>query len=146
MIRRPPRSTRTDTLFPYTTLFRSNCSRPSSSTIRSAGGQSVSKASASKASASKAGSVPPPSILSPLILPGAQRAGVPDQRDHQQYRQDAERPLVGGGRVMAGGGLRQPVDDPAGAGLEDEGPHEHPGMKPRTTEEHRDGKRYVSHG
>src|SRR3546814_4184408 len=28
MIRRPPRSTRTDTLFPYTTLFRSS-SRPS---------------------------------------------------------------------------------------------------------------------
>src|SRR3546814_10342091 len=27
MIRRPPRSTRTDTLFPYTTLFRSNGSR-----------------------------------------------------------------------------------------------------------------------
>src|SRR3546814_19580279 len=27
MIRRPPRSTRTDTLFPYTTLFRSACSR-----------------------------------------------------------------------------------------------------------------------
>src|SRR3546814_10922715 len=31
MIRRPPRSTRTDTLFPYTTLFRSvlQCLRPS---------------------------------------------------------------------------------------------------------------------
>src|SRR3546814_10035555 len=27
MIRRPPRSTRTDTLFPYTTLFRSNVGR-----------------------------------------------------------------------------------------------------------------------
>src|SRR3546814_6603232 len=27
MIRRPPRSTRTDTLFPYTTLFRSNDGR-----------------------------------------------------------------------------------------------------------------------
>src|SRR3546814_3815542 len=27
MIRRPPRSTRTDTLFPYTTLFRSRCKR-----------------------------------------------------------------------------------------------------------------------
>src|SRR3546814_1833998 len=27
MIRRPPRSTRTDTLFPYTTLFRSECCR-----------------------------------------------------------------------------------------------------------------------
>src|SRR3546814_6841264 len=29
MIRRPPRSTRTDTLFPYTTLFRSHPSRTS---------------------------------------------------------------------------------------------------------------------
>src|SRR3546814_13967522 len=28
MIRRPPRSTRTDTLFPYTTLFRSSSFRP----------------------------------------------------------------------------------------------------------------------
>src|SRR3546814_1971001 len=27
MIRRPPRSTRTDTLFPYTTLFRSDVER-----------------------------------------------------------------------------------------------------------------------
>src|SRR3546814_15782461 len=27
MIRRPPRSTRTDTLFPYTTLFRSDMAR-----------------------------------------------------------------------------------------------------------------------
>src|SRR3546814_3147193 len=27
MIRRPPRSTRTDTLFPYTTLFRSACGK-----------------------------------------------------------------------------------------------------------------------
>src|SRR3546814_1829162 len=29
MIRRPPRSTRTDTLFPYTTLFRSHDVHPS---------------------------------------------------------------------------------------------------------------------
>src|SRR3546814_9926101 len=28
MIRPPPRSTRTDTLFPYTTLFRSDAARP----------------------------------------------------------------------------------------------------------------------
>src|SRR3546814_15494185 len=28
MIRRPPRSTRTDTLFPYTTLFRSEARQP----------------------------------------------------------------------------------------------------------------------
>src|SRR3546814_3739970 len=31
MRRRPPRSTRTDTLFPYTTLFRSRCSEGSES-------------------------------------------------------------------------------------------------------------------
>src|SRR3546814_5328289 len=30
MIRRPPRSTRTDTLFPYTTLFRSGITRAGS--------------------------------------------------------------------------------------------------------------------
>src|SRR3546814_17603106 len=29
MIRQPPRSTRTDTLFPYTTLFRSDAAQPS---------------------------------------------------------------------------------------------------------------------
>src|SRR3546814_9073920 len=35
MIRRPPRSTRTDTLFPYTTLFRSRKpGRPSKMTVR----------------------------------------------------------------------------------------------------------------
>src|SRR3546814_20269444 len=33
MIRRPPRSTRTDTLFPYTTLFRSGCARTGFSTL-----------------------------------------------------------------------------------------------------------------
>src|SRR3546814_18260266 len=33
MIRRPPRSTRTDTLFPYTTLFRSAVALPSQITI-----------------------------------------------------------------------------------------------------------------
>src|SRR3546814_1430923 len=31
MIRRPPRSTRTDTLFPYTTLFRSQASKAQTS-------------------------------------------------------------------------------------------------------------------
>src|SRR3546814_2608824 len=39
MIRRPPRSTRTDTLFPYTTLFRSCsaiCTFPARMALRSA--------------------------------------------------------------------------------------------------------------
>src|SRR3546814_21191832 len=34
MIRRPPRSTRTDTLFPYTTLFRSPLAFPPSAHLR----------------------------------------------------------------------------------------------------------------
>src|SRR3546814_19054266 len=34
MIRRPPRSTRTDTLFPYTTLFRSSADRQNGALLR----------------------------------------------------------------------------------------------------------------
>src|SRR3546814_4572131 len=51
MIRRPPRSTRTDTLFPYTTLFRSGPSRQdraagdfqrgTGARLRGAGGQGL---------------------------------------------------------------------------------------------------------
>src|SRR3546814_6061830 len=37
MIRRPPRSTRTDTLFPYTTLFRSQAGRGSDARSAQAG-------------------------------------------------------------------------------------------------------------
>src|SRR3546814_4327706 len=37
MIRRPPRSTRTDTLFPYTTLFRSRKGRVEEFTAKDAG-------------------------------------------------------------------------------------------------------------
>src|SRR3546814_20575630 len=37
MIRRPPRSTRTDTLVPYTTLFRSGCLRCFASARRKRG-------------------------------------------------------------------------------------------------------------
>src|SRR3546814_6948748 len=36
MIRRPPRSTRTDTLFPYTTLFRSDGSYSAEAIVRTA--------------------------------------------------------------------------------------------------------------
>src|SRR3546814_20516654 len=34
MLRRPPRSTRTDTLFPYTTLFRSRSPQPMALTMK----------------------------------------------------------------------------------------------------------------
>src|SRR3546814_8164166 len=48
MIRRPPRSTRTDTLFPYTTLFRSIRSAP---TGRSGRGTAASRLTVSRAAA-----------------------------------------------------------------------------------------------
>src|SRR3546814_15549580 len=38
MIRRPPRSTRTDTLFPYTTLFRSNVRNVPAALYKALGG------------------------------------------------------------------------------------------------------------
>src|SRR3546814_8660934 len=41
MIRRPPRSTRTDTLFPYTTLFRSGVLTRRASAIESMGAATV---------------------------------------------------------------------------------------------------------
>src|SRR3546814_2147224 len=44
MIRRPPRSTRTDTLFPYTTLFRSAWTRVSTICERLAATPSISRA------------------------------------------------------------------------------------------------------
>src|SRR3546814_2663748 len=42
MIRRPPRSTRTDTLFPYTTLFRSTCASRWARTCRTSRAASAS--------------------------------------------------------------------------------------------------------
>src|SRR3546814_4580072 len=51
MIRRPPRSTRTDTLFPYTTLFRSAADR--SRTAREGGGIAGSRHLPARAGAGK---------------------------------------------------------------------------------------------
>src|SRR3546814_5374970 len=57
MIRRPPRSTRTDTLFPYTTLFRSSAS--------AVAGRRLTRSTA------RSGTIlfgPPPSILAGLTF------------------------------------------------------------------------------
>src|SRR3546814_1591498 len=56
MILRPPRSTRTDTLFPYTTLFRSDlivrllCVRCRNTSVASAGDATAALAKASRSS------------------------------------------------------------------------------------------------
>src|SRR3546814_2577142 len=52
MIRRPPRSTRTDTLFPYTTLFRSAC-WPHSRKLRKIAGKCASVATTMPSMASE---------------------------------------------------------------------------------------------
>src|SRR3546814_4395065 len=52
MIRRPPRSTRTDTLFPYTTLFRSRTGVTACADSRRFPGPSVRRCSTAQASSS----------------------------------------------------------------------------------------------
>src|SRR3546814_19283482 len=70
MIRRPPRSTRTDTLFPYTTLFRSRSLQPATSRpARHQGAHAVSAG---------AGSPPIPNPQSPIPTCSA-------SADHEQW-------------------------------------------------------------
>src|SRR3546814_2707203 len=51
MIRRPPRATRTDTLLPYTTLFRSHSARQSRQKLRGYCGASASETARHRAAA-----------------------------------------------------------------------------------------------
>src|SRR3546814_13787105 len=53
MIRRPPRSTRTDTLFPYTTLFRSLARSDGEVAARSADGGAMTRRCGSSTTASR---------------------------------------------------------------------------------------------
>src|SRR3546814_15285000 len=57
MLRRPPRSTRTDTLFPYTTLFRSP--RRASRSASRCGGPEVDESAAQRAPGAGDGRAPP---------------------------------------------------------------------------------------
>src|SRR3546814_1754084 len=70
MIRRPPRATRTDTLFPYTTLFRSPaCCRATSARAR---------ATSPSRSAVPAGATARFSWLNGWLPGSARAAGLPD--------------------------------------------------------------------
>src|SRR3546814_9415099 len=68
MIRRPPRSTRTDTLFPYTTLFRSKCP------MASRCGRSASPARANRRAANISSPAPRRAKSPPRRRPRAARA------------------------------------------------------------------------
>src|SRR3546814_7940008 len=75
MIRRPPRSTRTDTLFPYTTLFRSVAELETGIRAR-AGSIGLSKATP---------------ILSPLIQTTAPKLAWPRSEEHTSELQSLMR-------------------------------------------------------
>src|SRR3546814_12819484 len=100
MIRRPPRSTRTDTLFPYTTLFRSPAScRPFRRSALSHHDRRAAKSAASLH--------PPPPGTAPLapqlpkMLPCA-TAAPPGRLRHRPKAAKTRR------RVRSHGGVRYP--------------------------------------
>src|SRR3546814_13510904 len=80
MIRRPPRSTRTDTLFPYTTLFRSERSeglpQAASGLAGSAARTRLIGRGTSNAAARSAASIVTPAIVTPWPRPEIGRAHV----------------------------------------------------------------------
>src|SRR3546814_18441863 len=92
MIRRPPRSTRTDTLFPYTTLFRSLClSIPTWQWVRGGRDRAVARAAVAD-------------LLPALIAQRRTKGGPPGflRRVLNARADDAIRMLVDG-RLIAGG-------------------------------------------
>src|SRR3546814_4205457 len=88
MIRRPPRSTRTDTLFPYTTLFRS--SRPGETRVQRV--------------AMPLQSTEGPTTKRPLPGSGAGPAGV--SAHHYLALLEARLPVAFYRRRLSGGALR----------------------------------------
>src|SRR3546814_14602438 len=94
MIRRPPRSTRTDTLFPYTTLFRSLClSIPTWQWVRGGRDRAVARAAVADL---------PPALIAQRRPKGGP-TGFP-RRVFNARAADAIRTLVDG-RLMAAGVL-----------------------------------------
>src|SRR3546814_3527258 len=87
MIRRPPRSTRTDTLFPYTTLFRSPitnaCARLMASTQTSVRRWVASRTSSSLSPPSASHSLLMPNLLDLPHIPN-QKSAVRQCRDARQ--------------------------------------------------------------
>src|SRR3546814_14461861 len=98
MIRRPPRSTRTDTLFPYTTLFRSTSSSRIS-VMRAAAcsrrGSTASRTSAASCRASRRGcatpSAPRPSTTSTSTRRRRSAISAPAARPGRNARSEERR-------------------------------------------------------
>src|SRR3546814_4872124 len=113
MYRRPPRSTRTDTLFPYTTLFRSACAwHPAAPTGRCPTAipppPSVTSPSSWTGSASPASTTSPRTKGTELIVEGQ----APVAAEHL-------RPRLGGALIVAGGSTRYSAEAILAAGNAD---------------------------
>src|SRR3546814_1297205 len=116
MIRRPPRSTRTDTLFPYTTLFRSHVGHaddvaaPAPIELRLGTGREL-RAFHHHVGAGAAQRQPefPPGRFQRVAQPGADRVGDRDVGDHA----GAEERLL-----SREGAVDELVDDDEGTGRE----------------------------
>src|SRR3546814_8381364 len=88
MIRRPPRATRTDTLFPYTTLFRSGCATtqtaPTAETVEPATVAETPVAAPDNILladwSGPYGGVPPFDKVTPEIFPEALQYAIAEQR------------------------------------------------------------------
>src|SRR3546814_11314981 len=128
MRRPPPRSTRTDTLFPYTTLFRSSLSRPALRTRRAADRADGQRDASGlhRRSANGAVLTPGPDFHAEAAMPSRPRGNRPPLRRH-----------VGGGRA----GRRLRATEPSRRSARGRAD---PSGGPRRSEERRVGKECVS--
>src|SRR3546814_235090 len=88
MIRRPPRSTRTDTLFPYTTLFRSGRLHYRAAGLQLAGAFGILDHRERDAILDRAGGIGALALVPHLVI-GAEHPAQPNMRrvaDRLQYR------------------------------------------------------------
>src|SRR3546814_13152592 len=104
MIRRPPRSTRTDTLFPYTTLFRSDVNPRRQLGLRKSGSDAQARYTIEQFGRHKC-----LAKLNPIIVRGYER--------HCPQKRTAARPPVIGG---TGGGFISPDPRPEAQLLRDQ--------------------------
>src|SRR3546814_19486342 len=103
MMRRPTRSTRTDTLFPYTTLFRSPLVRQRHRTAAALLPAAMARA---RCDARRGG-------LAARAARGLRACGAPAADERRALRRAA----VGRARLVAGGRLRGPLRRPDAARL-----------------------------
>src|SRR3546814_15444034 len=99
MIRRPPRSTRTDTLFPYTTLFRSRRERGAADIDGQRGGadrdrhrQRDDHADPGARISNKRPLHDPPTGASTAAVPAIRGAGIRTRRTRNSRARPEERP------------------------------------------------------